>query len=524
MIGSIILIATFQFYWLQKLYKDEEHTLQRTMDVVFRESMYKVQAERFKADSLTYKSSLGGDIFIGDIASFVQKSVTVNASGKQDSVSGLPANTITIVKRVPDSTLAHINMDSFVAAQIPHKQPSGMSLSIEQGSKDTVMSVQRGHSTHKTPGRFTTITNFLAGNRTLNDSIPIAKIDSAYKSALLKNGVTLAFTIAKDTLRKRDSTWAHRWQTAQVPVGFMGKNGYQATFDNPSFFLMKKISPQIFLSLLLLAFTAASFIFLYRMLLGLRQIAIMKNDLVSNITHELKTPIATVSVAIEALRNFGGIQNPERTKEYLDMSASELQRLGLLVDNVLRFSMFENREITLQKETFNLLQLTQEVMASMKLQFEKQQAHVSLETSGENFVIEADRLHITSVIYNLLDNALKYSKEDPHIIVRIIDHTEFIELQVSDDGIGIAPEYRDKIFEQFFRVPGDDRHTVKGYGLGLSYVAHILNRHQGFIEVKSEPGKGSTFSVKLPFKEAAVVNYGNGRKVIKKTIKLGRRQ
>jgi len=160
----------------------------------------------------------------------------------------------------------------------------------------------------------------------------------------------------------------------------------------------------------------------------------------------------------------------------------------------------------------------------MKLQFEKQQAHVSLETSGENFVIEADRLHITSVIYNLLDNALKYSKEDPHIIVRIIDHTEFIELQVSDDGIGIAPEYRDKIFEQFFRVPGDDRHTVKGYGLGLSYVAHILNRHQGFIEVKSEPGKGSTFSVKLPFKEAAVVNYGNGRKVIKKTIKLGRRQ
>ena len=128
----------------------------------------------------------------------------------------------------------------------------------------------------------------------------------------------------------------------------------------------------------------------------------IKNDFISNITHELKTPIATVNVAIEALRNFGGIHNPERTKEYLDISASELQRLGLLVDKVLKISMFEKKEITLEKEKFDLVHLCRKVMDSMKLQFEQQNAVTILETSGENFIIEADKLHMTSVIYNLL--------------------------------------------------------------------------------------------------------------------------
>ena len=117
-------------------------------------------------------------------------------------------------------------------------------------------------------------------------------------------------------------------------------------------------------------------------------------------------------------------------------------------------------------------------------------------------MIEADRLHMTSVLYNLLDNALKYSKENPVINIHITDRTTYIELAVTDNGIGIAPEYRYKVFEQFFRVPGGDRHNIKGYGLGLSYVSHIAQRHMGFIEVESELNQGSTFSVKLPFAEA----------------------
>ena len=224
----------------------------------------------------------------------------------------------------------------------------------------------------------------------------------------------------------------------------------------------------------------------------------MKNDFISNITHELKTPIATVNVAIEALRNFDALQSPERTKEYLDISAAELQRLSLLVDKVLKLSMFENKEIELQKQNFDLKQLIEEVMYSMRLQFEKQGAQINFKSMGPDFMILADRLHITSVIYNLFDNALKYSKSNPTINIELASLQNEMIFSVADSGIGIAPDYASKIFDKFFRVPSGDHHNIKGYGLGLSYAAEVVRKHQGTIHLETELGKGSRFTVKLP--------------------------
>lgn len=178
--------------------------------------------------------------------------------------------------------------------------------------------------------------------------------------------------------------------------------------------------------------------------------------------------------------------------------------------------MFENHEISLQKESFDLQKLVEEVMLSMKLQFDKQKAITHLKTTGQNFMMDADKLHITSVIYNLLDNALKYSKENPHITVRLIRHTAYFELQVNDNGIGIPDAYKTKIFEQFFRVPSGNRHNTKGYGLGLSYVNHIIQQHQGVIEVESELGKGSTFIVKMPFAETSGLHLNKGSIISKR--------
>jgi two-component system, OmpR family, phosphate regulon sensor histidine kinase PhoR len=145
---------------------------------------------------------------------------------------------------------------------------------------------------------------------------------------------------------------------------------------------------------------------------------------------------------------------------------------------------------------------------------------VSLQVEGGNYTLEADKLHITSVIYNLLDNALKYSQENPVIEVNILSHAEHISLSVKDNGIGIPPEYKGKIFEKFFRVPMGDKHNIKGYGLGLSYVSEIASRHQGYISVESELGKGSTFTVNIPYKEAPIVKF-DGQKRIKREFRLG---
>ena len=228
-----------------------------------------------------------------------------------------------------------------------------------------------------------------------------------------------------------------------------------------------------------------------------KRLADIKNEFISNITHELKTPIATVSVAIEALRSFNASMDAQRSKEYLEISANELQRLSLLVDKVLKLSMFENKGIDLKYEPLNMQALIKEVASSMRLQFEKKNATVSISSEGDSS-LEGDRLHLVSVIFNLLDNALKYSYDNPHINITTIDGGNKLSLIVTDDGIGIPQEYREKVFEKFFRVPTGNLHNAKGYGLGLSYVAQVVKKHNGSIKVEPLEGGGSKFVIVIP--------------------------
>ena len=160
-----------------------------------------------------------------------------------------------------------------------------------------------------------------------------------------------------------------------------------------------------------------------------------------------------------------------------------------------------------------------EVLNIMKLQFETHHATVHIKTEGTNFTIDADRLHITSVLYNLFDNALKYSKEDPSIEIKLSElPADIIELKIKDNGIGIPKEYQSKIFEKFLRVPAGDRHDIKGYGLGLSYVSEIIRRHMGYITVESELGKGTTFTIKLPRKDKDVTYLDDKRRIYEESI------
>ncbi len=329
----------------------------------------------------------------------------------------------------------------------------------------------------------------------VRDSVTIKDVTGSFDARLKEEGLKdLDFTVSR-----LDSTAVNSKEPNEVTIGFAKPIAFRLSLDNEMSYILKKLTLPILFSLFLVGITIISFVLLYRNLAKQRRLAELKNEFISNITHELKTPIATVGVAIEALKNFNAISDPARTKEYLDISQNELQRLGLLVDKVLKLSMFEKKEMELKKEQFDCKMLAEEVMSSMRLQFEKYHARVSLHTEGDNFVVEADKLHITSVIYNLLDNALKYSQENPVIDVYLRSNPEFIEFSVSDNGIGIPPAYKEKVFDKFFRVPTGDKHNIKGYGLGLSYVSEVIKRHRGDIKVESELGKGSTFTAKFPY-------------------------
>lgn len=494
---TILVITAFQAYWLRKNYREEKRLFRARTNILFRETIFRLQAAKLKLDTTFHVRIREREGLVrvpGIIAEKVRDEALLGAPGTPPAPGAKAKRTMVVafddappISRLPEDRDS-INISYHVTQVAPGTRP---------------------------------VVGFMAAMDSLQDSTTVKELTDRYRKALNAKGIHLGFSIKAfpaDTTKDILDPFPEDLEGNTVTIGFTKPISYQLRFDNNRWYLLKRISQPILVSAFLLGVTTLSFLLLYRNLKQQQKLARLKNDFISNMTHELKTPIATVSVAIEALRSFDALEDLQRTNEYLDISANEMQRLSMLVDKVLKLSMFENREISLNKEQFDLRDLARGVLVSMKLQFENKGATTALRTTGHNFIITADKLHMTSVLYNLLDNALKYSIKAPDILIHIIDHKQYLEIRVSDNGIGIEKEYKNKIFEKFFRVPSGNRHNIKGYGLGLSYVSHIVQRHMGFIEVESEVNKGSTFSVKLPFAEAPVIQYDRGRVIKYKTI------
>ncbi len=277
---------------------------------------------------------------------------------------------------------------------------------------------------------------------------------------------------------------------------------FEAFIPNYRALIFGKIWPHLAFSALLFICICTAFLLTLRAMRSQHRLVKIKNDFVSNMTHELKTPITTVGVALEALSNFDGLSDPVRTKDYIDISQKELSRLSILVDKVMKMTIFEKGVPDLNIEKLDLLAITGEVVSSMRLHVEKYAGRVTLESKGNDFNLDGDRIHLTSVIYNLIDNALKYTDRKPIISIELINHPEEVILSVQDNGIGIDTFHMDKIFDKFYRVTSGNHHDIKGYGLGLSYVANVINKHFGSIRVESSPHQGSKFIIELPRKHA----------------------
>lgn len=477
MLISILGIAAFQFYWLKQNYDREEKGLSIRAEMLFRESVFKLQVSKLKLDGVRSDSTgdKGVRIFIGD-----EKKTRFRYRPNEEVVS-----TINVIR----DKLA----DSF--RKDDSKEKKAMLISMQASSDMTAGkdSLKFDMDIPPPPGPGNHFINLLYGVDSLQDSLRVSEIDSVYRMALKKQGLFLPFTIT----RKEEAGDLEKEEINRITIGLAHPISYTLHLGNTFPYLLRRIAQPILFSLLLLGITILAFVLLYKNLLKQRRLAELKNEFISNITHELKTPIATVGVAIEALKSFNAIGDPARSREYLDISQNELQRLSLLVDKVLKLSMFENQGIELKYETVNLRGLVTEVLESLKLQLEKSRAEVSVQYEGDT-TMQGDRLHLLSVVFNLLDNAIKYSREHPVISINLKGDENSIVLLVQDNGIGIAPEYQDKVFEKFFRVPHGDTHNAKGYGLGLSYVAQVIKKHKGTIAVVSEPGKGTLFTIRLP--------------------------
>jgi len=473
MIVAILGITGFQVYWLEQNYQKEKKNLAIKTESSFRETMTQLQVSKLKLDAMM-KGKTGVQFIVSDnMDGHKETRIEIpRGPGKEEIMSTI--NVLT--ERLKDS-LREAGKQKLIIS-MDNTQRIGDSLHIKRALPEP--GLDKGY-----------FLDLLYGVDSLQDSIKVAEVKTAYSAQLKKQKIDLDFTITRlDTaIRRNDNNRNY------VTVGLARPVTYKLSLGNSFPYLLRQLAQPILFSLLLMTITLLSFILLYRNLLKQQRLAALKNEFISNITHELKTPIATVGVAIEALKNFNAIQDPARTREYLDISSNELQRLSLLVDKVLKLSMLEKKEVDLKYEYFNLEDVVNEVLSSLKLQFEKYRARVTVTKEGD-LHLKADRLHLLSIVFNLLDNALKYSKDEPVINIDMKADEREVVLSVTDNGIGIPPEYREKVFEKFFRVPHGDTHNAKGYGLGLSYVAQVVQKHGGEVTVT---GDGNTiFTVKLP--------------------------
>jgi len=282
---------------------------------------------------------------------------------------------------------------------------------------------------------------------------------------------------------------------------YANPNNLKLYFPNKKDFLYQSLGYLAISSLLLSLAILFSFAITVFIMFRQKRLSEIRNDFISNMTHELKTPISTISLASQML---GDKSIPPEIKNIGQISkiiSEECRRLGSQVEKVLQTSVFDKGKLKLRFDEVNMHEIIEGVVDNFSIQVKSRNGKIKVELMATDFILQADQVHVTNVMSNLLDNAIKYTNNDPEITVSTANKMEFLEITIRDNGIGISRNDQRRIFEKFYRVPTGNIHTVKGFGLGLSYVKMVAEAHRGYVEVESELYKGSAFKVYLPIKD-----------------------
>ncbi|SEJ33807.1 two-component system, OmpR family, phosphate regulon sensor histidine kinase PhoR [Cyclobacterium xiamenense] len=269
-------------------------------------------------------------------------------------------------------------------------------------------------------------------------------------------------------------------------------------FPTKENYLMQQVFLPLSSSLLFMAIIIVCFVYAIKVIIRQKKISEVKNDFINNMTHEFKTPISTVSLAIEALQDPDLLGQKSLRTRYLGIIKDENARLGQQVEQVLQAAALDKKDFKLEVEPINLVDAVEEAKKHFELLVEKRGGAIETDYQVQTGILEADPFHLNNILNNLLDNANKYSGDSPSIRVSVRERNDRFTLAIQDAGIGMSKEAQKRIFDKFYRVPTGNIHDVKGFGLGLSYVKTMVEAHKGSIQVESEPGQGSIFTINLP--------------------------
>jgi two-component system phosphate regulon sensor histidine kinase PhoR len=242
----------------------------------------------------------------------------------------------------------------------------------------------------------------------------------------------------------------------------------------------------------------AAFYVTVKTLLNQKKLSEIKSDFINNMTHEFKTPLATISLAIDAVRTDKVQQDQEKMKYFTGIIKEENKRMNKHVETILQAALMEKQELQLNEEQLSVHHIIHAALDNFDLQLKEKNVTINLELTAEQDAINGDEIHITNLISNLIDNAIKYSKENPVINISSVSNKKNITISIEDNGIGMSKETQKRVFEKFYRAHTGNVHNVKGFGLGMSYVKTVIDAHKGKIKVDSVLGKGTTFIIEIP--------------------------
>ncbi len=361
----------------------------------------------------------------------------------------------------------------------------------------------------------------LVDSRPLAERVPLDVLDQSLKEELKNRGIDLPFQYGVYSKARSSFIIMNGHYVVVENTPHLTTSGFKSLYNSPyrvalypkdiespgylaiyfpdrSQLVLGPVWKSLVLSIVFTGIILFCFWYTIQVIYRQKKLSEMKTDFINNMTHEFKTPIATISLATDSITSPMVIHEPERIKRFAEIIRQENRRMNSQVERVLQIAQLDRNEIQLRMSEVNLHELIQQAVRNFSLQIEKRNGTIHLDLQAQHPTVQGDATHLANVIHNLLDNANKYSPEQPEITIRTRDLPRAVAVTIEDNGVGISKEARKHIFDKFYRVHTGNLHDVKGFGLGLSYVKAIVEAHKGSVEVRSEVGKGSAFTVSLP--------------------------
>jgi signal transduction histidine kinase len=469
MIGSILVLILVQFFWLASVYKDYKNSLKQETRLLFATTVTGM------LDSLVLSEL--NPVFIPVVPDTAYALPYFKNFSFQDS-----SRTVRIeVKREFNGNDTII--DSNKQIQIITSGGPGIADSIRGVFRPLMIGIDSLNKDQK----FT----FRMNREPLDPKV----IETRFNEVLAENNYPIEAKVKRYNVMQESELIpenAISLEEIRIPFGTRIV-GYIEIYRG--FLFRKMLNPFIF-ALMVVLFISMSMLAMYRNMLKQQRLSLLKNDIISNITHELKTPVSTIAIILESLENSGVNDKAGKKEEYIKIAKNELKRLTAMADNILKSSLFEKQQNVIFSD-LDLDFLLEEKIRSFKPILDSQEFDFRYLKEGNDFKIKGDAEQIGLVVFNLLDNAVKFSRDEKNIEISLKEKENKVNITIKDKGIGIPETYQKEIFEKFVRVPQQDLHDIKGYGLGLAQVAIIVKAHGGKISLDSQVGKGATFTIQF---------------------------